>query len=258
MVRRSNWTFARWGVAFLVGTAAVLILSHCLSSPAAGGGVEGSGGVAFEMASVRSTAPLTFTPVSTSYIPMAIVRRPSASGCQTDDFSDSNSGWPTGYQPDGTFLTITGGEYHIYPIGFGDRFFNGWSASEFQLSVEGWGEDGYYGLVFGQNQDTDIFEFYFFQINSTDGTYRLERWAPNPDDVFTWNGSSDAIHPGTETNELMVEREAGWITLYVNGEEVERVYDTMFTGDRLVGLGTFDIGEVHFDNFTLCEVSRSP
>ena len=63
MVRRSNWTFARWGVAFLVGTAAVLILSHCLSSPAAGGGVEGSGGVAFEMASVRSTAPLTFTPV---------------------------------------------------------------------------------------------------------------------------------------------------------------------------------------------------
>jgi hypothetical protein len=54
---------------------------------------------------------------------------------------------------------------------------------------------------------------------------------------------------------LTVERVGGWITLWVNGVMVERVYDDQLMGERLVGIMTYkghDVQYMYFDNFLLC------
>jgi hypothetical protein len=116
---------------------------------------------------------------------------------------------------------------------------------------------GYYALTFGQNKNEDAFEYYLFGVESKNGSYVLTRWAPDPDDVKSWSGTSDAIRPGTATNILMVERVGSQITLWINGELVQQVQDDMFTGDRLVGVATLIAQEVYFDNFSLFTYNRN-
>ncbi len=240
--------------AILAGIVMVILLFQSLpSSVIAKESINAEENTNYLGIEMNTTHPLTFTPVATAYLPLVMTSLPCPGSLRIDDFSNPNSGWPVGHQSDGSILEYIGGEYHISPRNYsGHRYFNGWSASEFWLSVKGRGTDGGYGIVFGQNPNNSLFEFYMFYINTTEKTYKLTRWAPNPNDVKVWSGNSNAIHPGAEVNELRVERKGEWIRLFVNNTQIEQIQDSMFIGERLVGLGTMNIDEVYYDDFKVC------
>jgi hypothetical protein len=214
--------------------------------------------------SVSNQSPsLMSTSSFTTYLPLAhrAILRPACANPQMDDFSDPQSGWPTGSLYGGVNIGYSEGKYYVeysYPSYTDFRFSNGWQASDFYLDVEAQlinseNEGDEYGLIFGQNPDA--FEFYVFSVEPQSGGYSLVRWAPDFDDVDTlvW-GDSDAIRPGKSVNRLAVQRAGSQIKLWINGVLVAETSDGMFTGEREVGLYTsgWDVLEVHFDNFYLC------
>lgn len=162
----------------------------------------------------------------TTYLPLAhrAILRPACANPQMDDFSDPQSGWPTGSLYGGVNIGYSEGKYYVeysYPSYTDFRFSNGWQASDFYLDVEAQlinseNEGDEYGLIFGQNPDA--FEFYVFSVEPQSGGYSLVRWAPDFDDVDTlvW-GDSDAIRPGKSVNRLAVQRAGSQIKLWING-----------------------------------------
>lgn len=221
---------------------------------------------------LRASTSITFTPVSTLYLPIVVypATRPPCAIYQLDDFSDPGSGWPTGYLSPYVYTQYISGEYNVHygnlNMDGGRRFFNGWKADKFRLEVDvrqSEENDFFYGLVFGQDQNTQVFDFYCLSINSHTGEYSLIRWSQNPDNVKGLAyGNSDAIRPGTAINHLAVERVGDRITFWFNGIKAGEVYDNMFTGNRLVGLATDTLptsaltADVYFDNFTLCTYAQ--
>ncbi|MCD4739338.1 MAG: DUF1080 domain-containing protein, partial [Anaerolineae bacterium] len=182
---------------------------------------------------------------------------------RVDDFSNPDSGWPVGYQSDNVYTEYLASEYHVTHSGSGGgfRYFNNWQSADYWLEVDvrqARDNDSHHGLVFGQDTDAAAFDFYYFAINSHTNRYHLTRWAANPDDVKTLvSGSSDAIKSGTALNHLEVECVGSQIKLWINGIQVAQVDDSMFVGNRLVGLSTSVwTDEVYFDNFALCTYAQ--
>ncbi len=207
---------------------------------------------------------LTSTTNFTVHLPLVQrpVSRPACASPQIDEFNDPESGWPTGWPYSGIQTDYASGKYfveYVSPGASSYSFSNGWQASDFYLEVEarmvisGDSTNSRYGLIFGEKPGA--FEFYNFTINPNQGGYALIRWDLDPNNVETLvAGTSESLREGSATNRLAVRREASQIELWINGTFITKTHDSMFIGERQLGISTIGSSglEVHFDNFYLC------
>jgi hypothetical protein len=207
---------------------------------------------------------LTATTNFSVYLPLVhhSIPRPACSNPKLDEFNDPKSGWPSGWPYSGIHTGYMSGEYfveYVSPGAANYSFSNGWQASDFYLEVEarmvisGDSTNSRYGLIFAE--EMSAFEFYNFTINPHQGRYALVRWDLDPNNVKTLAaGTTESIREGSATNRLAVRREASQIELWINGTFITRTHDSMFTGERQIGISTLGSSglKVHFDNFYLC------
>ena len=81
----------------------------------------------------------------------------------------------------------------------------------------------------------------------------IYRWDPT-DTVPLIEAFSTAIHQGTASNQIKVERIGSTINAYANGQLLASVTDGTYTGSRYIGLVVFSNQpnlDIRFDNFTV-------
>ena len=173
-----------------------------------------------------------------------------------DDFSNPNSGWPVGSEASAEYGYFNG-EYRVYAKGNYVLSFLAPSCPRLAYSVSvdsRWlGEPGTgYGIVFGVTDDLN--RGYYFEINTTDQTWRLLSLGSSGWDVAIWPQIWTGINTGNQVNTLSVRFNGGkGFRFYING---------VYTGDTLqygdlplahVGFASSNAGQswsdARFDNF---------
>lgn len=179
-----------------------------------------------------------------------------------DSFDQSDSGWGAdqrdeferGYEDGEYFITVhrpnwfawahTGEQYQDVSVEVDAK----------DVSVAG---DGHFGplcrYVDGDN-------FYYFGISS-DGFYAIFRRVDGGEtEVLTGDGQhmqpSAAIKTGGQENHILAVCQGNELSLYVNGQLLEKVIDEELTqGELGLGVGSGGAGEVRvqFDNFVVTE-----
>jgi len=220
--------------------------------------VISSGGVAIE----RQVAFDTYAHV---YLPV-VTRNYCGRLLYADDFSDPASGWHVGDSGNVLYQYLDG-EYRMLlrktSIWASAR--PGFKAADYTVAVDvrhapGSGL-GSYGLIFGLSDDWS--QFYSFEIlpHGMSVNYALYRyssgsWAPLA------VGFSGSIHPGDATNRIKIVRDGTLIQAYANGQLLESLQDSTYTGSRHVGLiaSSYEQANVdaRFDTFVVYPASCGP
>jgi hypothetical protein len=207
---------------------------------------------------VQANSVLTFTPVSTTYLPLVAGNR-SSTAYYFDDFSNPNSGWYVGGDTNAQW-SYQAGEYEIL-VNTQD-WWAGVTAPVYvpiDYSVEAdirrtTGSLSTYGLIFGRkNWD----QFYLFLVEPDSSVYSL--WRKDGASTFTplvnWTYST-RINGGSATNHLKVGRTGDYISLQVNDWFLTTVNDGTYTGMELSGGMYVESTSVvplttRFDNFEI-------
>jgi hypothetical protein len=170
-----------------------------------------------------------------------------------DDFGSSNSRWYVSDTSDVRW-SYQDGEYEILlrnpdwwgavvaPFAWPTDY-----AVEADMRLQT-GDDGRYGLVFGQ---VDWDHFYLFIVDPAVQFYSVWRY-DDPNWEFLTSAYSTFINGPDAINHLRVERGGSQISVYVNDQFLTTVDDNQYTG--LVGMGLYiDSGNMpatgRFDNF---------
>ncbi len=173
----------------------------------------------------------------------------------TDDFNDPASGWPVGNNED-YLLEYLNGEYQILVHHTFRRVIvrSSIQESNFAEYVDVRNPNnvaGRYGLAFGISQDQS--SYYTFVIYP-DGWYAVIRYDMRTPVVLA-EAFSPAIHPGSASNRLKVERNGGTINVYANGELLTNLTDNTYTTSLYIGLVAVSSDpanlDVRFDNFVV-------
>ena len=175
-----------------------------------------------------------------------------------DDFSDPGSGWDRSSTDNGS----TDYGQSDYVIHVDTKQYSVWanpgrSFDDVAVEVDAWptaGPDINEMGIICRYQDNQNF---IYATISSDGYYGILALKDGNITTLTGDGQlqpSDAIKQGTATNHIELICRGDQYALVVNGQPVDSVDDTSFTGGD-VGLlaGTFETGgvEVHFDNFVV-------
>ncbi len=174
----------------------------------------------------------------------------------SEDFSNSSSGWDYFSESAATLaynnaryeITVHDSDLVVWGNANVDNFDDGYiSVDTIQL---GGPDDNAYGIVF---RYVDQDNFYRFDI-SGDGYYRLGLYE---DDVWTtlvgWN-STDLVNQGQAANKIGIRCEGDAITLYINGVELDTVFDGAHRyGDIGLGVETMSMSgaSIAFDNLVV-------
>ncbi len=177
----------------------------------------------------------------------------------SDDFSNPNSGWPSG-DYDETSFGYQSGEYRILikTPEFFTVVYSGFHAQDYKFSVDLHNITGAfasYGIVFGLMPD--LSGWYTLEIYP-DGWFGIYRY-DNYGGAVLAEAFSPAIKIGTATNLIKIERNADLITAYANGQQLASVSDSYFSGSLYLGMINFgydypDI-DVRYDNFRVVPLS---
>jgi hypothetical protein len=175
-----------------------------------------------------------------------------------DDFSDSNSGWPSASDADKTANYSADGKYVIEAIttqqdvwAHPGKSFNDVSV-EVDATKTGGPDNNGFGVVC-RFQDND--NFYYFMVSS-DGYQVIGKYQGGQNQYLSAEKMqpTTAITAGTATNHVRGDCQGSTLTLYANGQQLSSITDTSFTsGDVGLIVGTFDepnVG-VTFDNFVV-------
>jgi hypothetical protein len=199
-----------------------------------------------QLATLEPPSPVAPTP--SPVLPTPTV--PNWPVVMADDFDDPDSGFVHSSDAERK-LSYEDGEYRVGVIPE-DRV--AWSSrpghvSDFvmEVAVRADSEAGFAGVIFRKQGDLQAYAF----AVTTDGQYGLMKFGQVAETILEWRDSSD-IRTGAETNRLRVTCVGATVTLYVNGQYLDTVRDTMFP-EGTVGIivGT-RVGETHalfhFDN----------
>ena len=179
-----------------------------------------------------------------------------------DDFSDSNSGWPSvtfssyraRYVSSKYELTIYGNNLEMGHVNSQNATLPSHITDytiEAKMNLYS-GGPARYGFIFdfvdGQN-------YYIFTVNPDSQHWQLDR-IKNGSRSTRDEGTDSAINKGGSTNDVKVQVSGGRIYMYVNDERVDSQTGGDFSGSRSIGLiakaGT-GTAAVRFDNFRLQE-----
>jgi hypothetical protein len=195
-----------------------------------------------------------------------VVRNRCAPRLYGDDFADPASGWHVG-DSGSVLYQYLDGEYRMLLrktyIWAGAR--PGFKAADYAVAVDvrhapGAGL-GSYGLIFGLSDDWS--QFYSFEIlphgiSVNYGLYRYSSGSWVPLAV----GFSGSIHPGGATNRIKIVRDGTLIQAYANGQLLESLEDSTYTGSRHVGLiaSSYEQANVdaRFDSFVVYPAPCGP
>lgn len=178
---------------------------------------------------------------------------PTPAPAFSDNFCNSNSGWPIVSNSVTTVGYLTC-EYQIvvkqagYVVTVGHNLVE----TDFTAALDAHAAssvDGTYGFDFGDSNAG----FYDYEVGN--GQFYLARYDANTQAWTNLIGltPASAILPGTQTNHLEVSRAGSTITLYVNGQQVGQINDSAL-GQGDVGLaasGNSAPFDARFDNFVL-------
>ena len=180
---------------------------------------------------------------------------------RSDDFSDTNGGWPESATEGGRAYYEAGG-YHIE---VNNAQLDLWAHPDWNmpndLSIEvdatkvSGTDDNDYGIICRYN-DTDISSDYYFFIISSDGYAGIALSQGNDTTILSGERMAQAseIVQGNAKNHIRADCVGSQLTLYVNGIQVATANDsTLSSGDVGLMAGTFDVPNVNimFDNFVV-------
>jgi hypothetical protein len=171
-----------------------------------------------------------------------------------DDFSDPLSGWNRASTDSGT-SDFNDGSYRIL---VNQQFSDIWSTpglyyTDVSIEVDalkvGGERENRFGLICRANHDG----YYTFLISS-DGFYAVGKFDGSEHTVIGGRAMkvSSIINQGTAQNNIRADCIGDTLTLYINGEMVEQVYDNTFqSGDVGLLAGTYEsVGtDILFTNF---------
>jgi hypothetical protein len=199
------------------------------------------------------------------YLPI-VLSSSGTSSCPayyTDNFSNSNSGWPVDDNTSRRYAYIAG-QYQIWVKNAGDGWYvrPGAKATDFTVAVSAHrasGSSGSYAIHFGI--DPGWSQFYEFDIGAN-GYYSIWKYDDSSGTPWTalqdWTYSS-FIATGTGWNRMKIVRDGNSIAAYVNNHYLTTVTDGSFTGFRYIGLAVYSPSnaslDVRFDDFTLYTTS---
>ncbi|MBP7687344.1 MAG: hypothetical protein KA765_05535 [Thermoflexales bacterium] len=192
----------------------------------------------------------TYLPIISRSVPPA----PTCAPYYSDNFSNANSGWYVSDNADRKYAYVNG-EYQIwaknpYAAWFGTA---GAKATNFTASVSARrtnGTSGSYGLLFGINENWSHFYEVLISNNSVSVWRYVNGLWYTPQN---WT-SSNFIATGTNWNRLKVVRNGTLITVYINGQQLANLDDSMFVGLGRIGLVAESgdtAADLRFDDFTL-------
>lgn len=207
----------------------------------------------------RTGTPTETPQVTPTETPTVTTTPPTGINIYFDDFSDPNSGWPEGDDPDWSYGYLHG-EYRILMKSPGSpgHLLLGWvPAPRFRcvdctLEVDAWygtSNYGVYGLIFGATDAGDLYAFlvdergyYAIVMRINNQWYALVDWTASPH-----------INPGQSSNHLRIVRSGDQIKAYINGQFVTTARDDSLMGllraGLIVGAGDTPNVDVRLDNF---------
>lgn len=179
-----------------------------------------------------------------------------------DTFSDPGSGWEV-WDDDYVRSEYLNGEFRVLTRRSGYFYLFGAPACDrvdYEVEVDArWaGEPGSsYGLIFGLREDYRY--YYFFDINTDYGMFRLYRRTPDGFTAIVLPTESSSIRRGTASNHLVVRRRGSGITLFVNGVQLGTWHDGVIGGPTGAGVmaSPYDdapTADARFDNFRVVEI----
>jgi len=178
-----------------------------------------------------------------------------------DEFSDPNSGWPTGEHEDERFGYHPAAFYHLEVSAPNDSLtiFRGLSYGDVTAEVEVLvdhtdTESGEfrYGLALRHSEDG----YYAFTISPRNGTWQAFKGSPNGVEVLA-EGTNDSIRGFLTTDALRVVAEGSNFKFYVNDQIVTQVSDPDYdSGDIGFLVETFDetLVHVHYASLIVREI----
>jgi hypothetical protein len=199
--------------------------------------------------------PATEAPVEPPVIPTIDIQIPSVDILYSDDFSDSDSGWPQDRSGNGVADYENGG-YRIlvdkdntYYWSHPEQFFSQDLKVEADATVLGGPELNEFGVIC---RHLDEKNYYYFTISSQGhvvigGLINDEYQTLAEDDV-------DFVLPGDATNHLEADCVGSTLTFFVNGQQALETSDSsIIAGDVGLVAGTYDEVnvDVMFDNLVV-------
>lgn len=179
-----------------------------------------------------------------------------------DDFRDHNSGWGVEKSSDATIEYADSGLKMtvLSPEWFAWSPLENQSFSDIHVEVtarkaDAWVKSGYSLGLMCDIQGTDH-SYYWVAITASSGQYLIGQAMANQDDlILSGNGDwqdSELIRRNAESYRIGVDCGHGVITLYVDGNRIDSVADSAFTGGGValvVWSGEDSAGPVTFDDF---------
>lgn len=180
---------------------------------------------------------------------------------RTDDFSDTDSGWPDA-TTDGGFAYYENGAYHIEVTT--DQMdiwaHPGWNmpndvSVKVDVTLSSGTLDNDYGLICRYNSGDENEEYYFFIISS-DGYAGIGLSSGGETNLLSGENMEAVgeIKQGLATNSIQADCVGNQLTLYVNDTQVMSASDsTLTSGDVGLIAGTFDEPNINvlFDNLVV-------
>ena len=209
-------------------------------------------------ANLDYTSAITFTPVATIYLPIALKNHDPLL-VYFDDFSNPGSGWYIDEWPGEIKWSYQNGEYEILLYNaywWGGALSPAGGLTSYSVEADMRCHIGSttcgYGLIFGL---VDWGHFYVFIVDPGYREYSIWRYAyPNWVKLVDWT-SSPHINPLGATNHLMVVRNGGYIAAYVNRQFLATANDSTYMGSLGTGLYAESYENapvaVRYDNFKI-------
>ncbi len=181
---------------------------------------------------------------------------------RSDDFSNPNSGWPSGqnaqgnygYRPDGYHVEVTGTNQVLWAST--DATYDNASLYVDAIPLLE-GANGYYGLFCRMQVEQD---FYYFVIQAN-GSYTMGKYKEGEFRSFFPDGwrQSDAIQGGNQSNRLRADCDGNSLRLFANNVLLDEATDTDF-GSGLSGVVAAALGEqdyeVRFNSFLVTKTGK--
>jgi hypothetical protein len=190
-----------------------------------------------------------------NYLPFA---RRACPWLYFDNFSDPTSGWPI-IDTETSLFEYNQGEYRVL-VRLANSFAavrSGFKAVDYRVSVDlrnVTGVDGSYGIIYGVYPDWS--RFYSLEIYP-DGWFGLYRYDQYGGAVFA-EAYSPAIHQGTQSNTISVERDGTLISVYANEQYLTSMTNLTLIGEYYLGLINYAYSQpnvdIRYDNFKVVPV----
>jgi hypothetical protein len=170
-----------------------------------------------------------------------------------DNFSDPTSGWPI-IDTETSLFEYNQGEYRVL-VRLANSFAavrSGFKAVDYQVSVDlrnVTGVYGSYGIIFVVLPDWS--GWYSLEIYP-DGWFGLYRYDQYGIEIYA-EAYSPAIHQGTQSNTISVERNGSLITAYANEQLLTSYSSSAILGEYYLGLINYTYSQpnvdIRYDNF---------